>query len=1417
MTIGPDNDAVPPPQADTDLFDAPGVSYLRRTMANDLAGGGDPAKHVSETGSEITLPIEEHFDFEKTLRHVIKSRDEAGVKARDLGVMFDNLRVIGLSAAATRQPTLGSVLNPLSALEAIQSARYPPTHDILHGFEGVVRPGEMILVLGRPGSGCSTLLKTLANQRAEYHAVEGHVHYDSLTSEQIEKHYRGDIIYSPEDDVHFPSLTVEQTIKFAATVRAPHQRLGYSRKDYSQLATDALLAAFGLTHARNTPVGDAAIRGISGGEKKRVSICEVLASRACIGVWDNSTRGLDSSTALEFIQALRIATDIARLSTIVSLYQAGESLYDHFDKVCVIYEGRMAYFGPAKEAKDYFINMGNGPQQPHSSRGVSVMPRDASEFAAHFKNSKIGAANRAAIAAYREQYVGRPEKSEHYRQSAMEEHATTARARAVMTRRIQILRGDLFVTGLNLFSWVFQAIIYGTIFLKEAENTASYFSRGGVLFSALLFAALVTMAEIPACFPSAYYTPTSALGVVPSVHGSRSNDGGGYPCFTDYRFSIFHDFVSAGRSTANSRPVLRLSTFYLFLTMVFIVMKAYFRALAAACKSEATAQTFAGISILASAIYTGYTIPEPSMIGALKWIRYLNPLRFGFESVMANEFKSLNGTCSGLIPQGPGYENITLANQVCATVGSLPGQLTVDGVRFIGLSYGYSPDHIWRNLGICIAFGIGFIAALFIFTEINTTTLTQNEVVLYKRGRKEPRSGPVDVEKVVGGASLVIGEKHRNTTDELTVRPKNTDIFSFTHLNYTVPLSGEETKRLLEDVSGYVVPGKLTALMGESGAGKTTLLNVLAQRVTTGVITGDRFVNGLGLPADFQSKTGYCQQLYTHLPTATVQEALLFSAKVRQPTSVPLAEKEAYVDKCLRLCGLEAYRDAAVGSLGVECRKRTTIGVELAAKPQLLLFLDEPTSGLDSQSAWSVVSFLRDLANNGQAILCTIHQPSAELFQVFDRLLLLRKGGQTVYFGDLGHNASTLIDYFERNGSRPCGPRENPAEFMLDVIGAGATAHSGTENWHDIWRKSAQSKQLDDELVEIHNNGRNHAQSDPDSTLHTEFATPWLYQAVELTKREATNSYRNPDYLMAKLMLNITSGLFIGFSFYKAKDTQQGTQNKLFSMYMATILIFPLANQIMVPYIATRNVYETRERPSRMYSWTALVTSQILIEIPWNILGSSIFFVTWYWTSGFDTSRAGYTYLIIGVLFPMYYATIGQGVASMASSAEIGGILFSLIFSFAVNLSGVLQPFSQLNWWKWLYRISPMTYMIEGLLGQAIGRQQITCAPMELLPLEPPTGQTCGQYMEVFISSAGGYLQNPAATSDCQFCTVRSSDHLLQQNFNIFYDNRWRDVGIVAGFIVFNIAATYLLTYWFRIRTTSMFDYLPKRRQTKKT
>lgn len=129
------------------------------------------------------------------------------------------------------------------------------------------------MVLGRPGAGCSTFLKILANERDDYYSVGGTVYYDAMTPQEIERHYRGDVQYCPEDDRHFPMLTVRQTLNFAAKTRAPEQRvrMGQDSRSFVQFITDMTMTIFGLMRVSSTPVGDQTIRGVSGGEKKRVS------------------------------------------------------------------------------------------------------------------------------------------------------------------------------------------------------------------------------------------------------------------------------------------------------------------------------------------------------------------------------------------------------------------------------------------------------------------------------------------------------------------------------------------------------------------------------------------------------------------------------------------------------------------------------------------------------------------------------------------------------------------------------------------------------------------------------------------------------------------------------------------------------------------------------------------------------------------------------------------------------------------------------------------------------------------------------------------------------------------------------------------------------------------------------------------
>lgn len=291
-----------------------------------------------------------------------------------------------------------------------------------------------------------------------------------------------------------------------------------------------------------------------------------------------------------------------------------------------------------------------------------------------------------------------------------------------------------------------------------------------------------------------------------------------------------------------------------------------------------------------------------------------------------------------------------------------------------------------------------------------------------------------------------------------------------------------------------------------------------------GVISGRMLVNGQLRDSSFQRKTGYVTQQDLNLHTSTVREALQFSVLLRQPARYTRQEKLDYVNDVIRLVDLDDCADAIVGHTGeglnVEQRKRLTIGVELAARPELLLFLDEPTSGLDSQTSWAICDLMEKLTRNGQAILCTIHQPSAALFQRFDRLLLLAKGGRTVYFGEVGKGSSTLVDYFTRNGAPQFKTGTNPAEYMLDVV--GAAKHGSTIDWPSIWKASPEYQGVRQELERLSRQGEGSpVESDPAALA--EFAASFPVQLTQVTKRVFQQYWRTPSYIFSKSVLSLGS------------------------------------------------------------------------------------------------------------------------------------------------------------------------------------------------------------------------------------------------------------------------------------------------------
>lgn len=547
--------------------------------------------------------------------------------------------------------------------------------------------------------------------------------------------------------------------------------------------------------------------------------------------------------------------------------------------------------------------------------------------------------------------------------------------------------------------------------------------------------------------------------------------------------------------------------------------------------------TLAGIMVLALVIYTGFVISVPLMHPWFSWIRWINPVFYAFEILVANEFHGRRFECSSIVPAQP------VGNSwICAVVGAVAGESTVSGDAFIETNYEYYYSHVWRNFGILLGFLFAFMMMYFVAIELNSSTTSTAEVLVFQRGHvpaylQDGDNATGDEESAE--AAETKGEEQDTSVN--AIEPQK-DIFTWRDVVYDIEIKGEP-RRLLDNVSGWVRPGTLTALMGVSGAGKTTLLDVLAQRTSMGVITGDMLVNGKPQDASFQRKTGYVQQQDLHLETATVRESLRFSARLRQPDTVTIEEKYNYVEDVIAMLNMSDFANAVVGvpgeGLNVEQRKLLTIGVELAAKPKLLLFLDEPTSGLDSQSSWAIVAFLRKLADAGQAVLCTVHQPSAILFQEFDRLLFLAKGGKTVYFGNVGENSRTLLQYFESHGARKCEDEENPAEYMLEVVNNGENDQG--EDWHSVWKASDERGSVEAEIDNIHREKEHQGESgDEGHDAHAEFAVPFETQLLMVTTRVFQQYWRMPAYVFAKIALGLVAGLFIGFSFFQANGSQAG-------------------------------------------------------------------------------------------------------------------------------------------------------------------------------------------------------------------------------------------------------------------------------------
>lgn len=436
-----------------------------------------------------------------------------------------------------------------------------------------------------------------------------------------------------------------------------------------------------------------------------------------ISCWDNSTRGLDAATALEFARALRTASNVSGMCNAVAIYQASQAIYDIFDKAIVLYEGRQIFFGSTKIARAYFENMGwycpprqttgdfltsvTNPQERRPRTGFeSKVPRTPDEFEAYWKRStertfvleemrlEESEDSKDALGEMREYH--RAKQARHMRPRSPYVISTWMQIRLCTTRAYQRIWNDKVSTITTVVGQIIMALIVGSIFYGTPLSTAAFFSKGSVLFFAILLNALLSITEINNLYDQrpivekhasyAFYHPwTEAMaGVLSDIP---------VKFLIATCFNVILYFL-AGLRTQPSQFFI----YFLFTFVAMLTMSAIFRTLAAVTKTVSQAMALAGVMVLAIVIYTGFTLPRPYAHPWMKWISWINPVAYAFEGVLVNEVHGREFPCANLIPP-PQFQSGS--SFICAVPGATVGKTSVSGDDWVQSSYQYSYAHIW--------------------------------------------------------------------------------------------------------------------------------------------------------------------------------------------------------------------------------------------------------------------------------------------------------------------------------------------------------------------------------------------------------------------------------------------------------------------------------------------------------------------------------------------------------------------------------------------------------------------------------------------------------------------------------------------------------------------------------------------------
>ncbi|CCF60478.1 hypothetical protein KAFR_0K01230 [Kazachstania africana CBS 2517] len=1283
----------------------------------------------------------------------------------------------------------------------------------LHDLTFKAKKGEVILVLGNH---TSSLFKAMfhASKKLHYSPTNA-VRFKNNEFKAFSQKCPQEIIYNNEEDMHYPFLTVQETIDFALSCK-----FNIPLNDRIELR-NALLSEFGLSHVLNTIVGNDYVRGVSGGERKRISIIETFIANGSVYLWDNSTKGLDSSTALDFVNILDSLGKATSSVNFVKISQASDKIIEKFDKILLLSDSYQVFYGTLDECLHYFREELGILKQTNDS--IIEYLTSILNFKYEAKDPKSNDTPKTELDFYNS-WIKTPYYSRCKREASEDDSAiTTTVAAEDVTPKFSVSSltqlyscsyraffrslGDRGYLISQFCSIVVQGFVIGSLFYDLPQTTVGSYSRGSLTFFSLLFFTFLALADMPGTFQrrTVVMKHMKLHFYHPSVETFASTI---YDFF--FKFVLVFIFTIILYFLAHLQyNAARFFIFLLFLSLANFSMISLFSLTALISPTLAIANGLAGILLLGIAVYASYVVYLTDMHHWFKWISYVNPIMYCMEAILSNELFNMKLDCTeSIIPRGPSYDNVSFSHKACAWQGATLGNNYVRGQDYLSGALQYKYSHVWRNFGIVIGFLCFYLFCALVVSEYITPLYTRENLqewsakylgrfkknqAIYNKDIHEEASQPNTVTPSSSSSQSIVKTNVFETTkisdsmmedstreDSDTILNAQKHVISWKNIEYTVG----NNKKLINDVSGYISSG-LTALMGESGAGKTTLLNVLSQRTQTGIVSGELLIDGQPLTdiESFRRSIGFVQQQDVHLNLLTVRESLEISCVLRGDGDM---EYLTTILKLLRLSGSKLVADLTVTE-----KKLLSIGVELVTKPSLLLFLDEPTSGLDSEAALLIVQFLKQLSLRGQAILCTIHQPSRSMISYFDNIFLLKMGGECVYFGP----TDEACNYFMSHDNSLTYDREfgNPADFVIDVVGKtqhnGDNKSSGT-SWHELWNSSPEKVRMFEGLDVMEEEAR---ASGVDFTASARARPSYLQQLKVILKREYTCTKRDKAYVYAKFGLNAGAGLFIGFSFWKTKTNVIGLQYGIFLAFMTVCVSAPLINQLQAKVVQSKDVYTTREASSNTFHWSVLLLSQTIVELPLAVLSSSLFFVCCYFCCGFDNSAhiAGVYYLNY-IVFSAYYMTFGLWLIHSTSSLETSAVLVAFFYSFTVSFCGVMQPLGLMNvfWKQTMYRLSPYTYFIETFVSLLLHDRPVNCETMELVPGQPTLGQTCWEFMEPFIQEYGGHLHNNDSTNVCGYCMYSTGDDMLK-NESMSYGNRWRNFGIQICYVVFNILAMF--------------------------